>query len=91
MHIISTKKNLDYIKIVGCKVDILLHPSKFWSFKSKILVRRRLEILSYKLQIRFISMSPFQRLQATGQVDIRLSQNVKIFRYFHSSIDFLLL
>ena len=36
MHIISTKKNLDYIKIAGCKLDILLVPSKFWSFKLKI-------------------------------------------------------
>ena len=36
MHIISTKKNLDSIKIVGCKLDILLGSSKFLSIKLKI-------------------------------------------------------
>jgi len=36
MHIISTKKNLDYIKIVGSKLDILLGSSKLLSIKLKI-------------------------------------------------------
>jgi hypothetical protein len=88
MHIISTKKNLDYIKIVGVNSIFCLSHLNFEVLNWKFLVRKQLAILSYKLQIRIISMSLFESLQATGQVDIRLSQNVEIFRHLHSNRDF---